>query len=238
MHRCEPELQPRATVPDIEKSLLDCNPDLEHGIMTTPSLDRTVDPHSPLKEILGHLTEAATVDDLLHKLPPLLCSGCGFDRALLYMPDGRGSYRIRERHPIVPADAPEVLPTSALQGIGTVSLSPPSTPLAAQHPLSETFGRTQLIAGFLPGEPFLGASPLLVADLSIAGRTLEPRHEDLFAALLLVAALRSNELLLAREVERLREEVGRDFLTRLANRQMLMEMFEREMARAKRKQTP
>ncbi|MFO0982502.1 MAG: GGDEF domain-containing protein [Planctomycetota bacterium] len=206
---------------------------------TTPFTDRTTNPYSFLvREALAHITDATSVDEILRKMPPLLCDGCGFERAVLYMPDGHGLYRVRERHPIVPADAPESLPTSVLHGIGTASLSALSAPLDRSHPLCEAFARPHLIASFLPGEPYLGAAPLVIVDAAPDAASPLAQLEDLFATLVLVAALRAHELYLAQELERLREEVGRDFLTRLANRQMLMEMFEREMARAKRKNTP
>jgi diguanylate cyclase (GGDEF)-like protein len=191
-----------------------------------------------LKETLAQLSDVSSPEEILRKLPPLLCDGCGFKRALLYMPDGKGLYRIRERFPDLPAEMPEELATSALHGIATASISRFADRLEAMHPVCELMGNKRMLAGFLPGEPFRGAAPLVLTDPGGPEGPAEELHEDLFAALLLLAAMRARELHLSVEIDRLREEVGRDYLTRLANRQMLMEMFEREIARARRKQTP
>jgi diguanylate cyclase (GGDEF)-like protein len=191
-----------------------------------------------LKETLARLSDVGSPDEILRKLPPLLGDGCGFSRALLYMPDGKGLYRIRERFPDPLADVPEALPTSTLHGIATASISRFSEPLEATHPLCELMGHGRVISAFLPGEPFRGAAPLVLADPGAVVPAGDVLREDLFATLLLLAAMRARELHLSSEVERLREEVGRDYLTRLANRQMLMEMFEREVARARRKEAP
>src|SRR5262245_42241566 len=191
-----------------------------------------------LKETLARLSDVSAPDEILRKLPPLLCDGCGFKHALLYMPDGKGLYRIRERSPEALGEIPEALPTSALHGIATASISRFAEPLEAAHPLCELLGHTRVIAGFLPGEPFRSSAPLVVADPGAEAQAADVPKEDLFATLLLLAAMRARELHLSIEVDRLREEVGRDYLTRLANRQMLMEMFEREIARSRRKDTP
>ena len=65
------------------------------------------------KDTLAHLCELSSHDEMLRKLPALLSDGCGFERVLVYMPDGKGLYRLHERHPTVATEVPEALPTSA-----------------------------------------------------------------------------------------------------------------------------